>query len=84
LTFATIAFGGAPASYPSGGVPLTAGELGMSNIDAVVILEANGAGINYEWDRSANTIRVFTTYGTEVSEGAYLSSTTLEVMAIGF
>jgi hypothetical protein len=84
LSFVQITFGGSNDLYPSGGVPLTAGKMGMVNLDAVIPLEGNGSGINYEFDKSACTIRIFPTYGTEMATGATLSETILEVMAIGF
>jgi len=84
LVFVQIAFGGAPDAYPPGGIPLTAGKMGIGNVDAVVILEANAKGLNYEWDRSANSIRIFATYGTEVDTYETLAATTLEVMVVGW
>jgi hypothetical protein len=82
--FVKIAFGGGGDAYPAGGIPLTAGKMGVGTVNAVVILEADAKGLNYEWDKSTNTIRIFATYGTEMATYATVPATTLEVMAIGF
>ena len=59
LIHASIAFGDASSTYPDGGIPLTNSKLQVSNLLSVEILESNGDVLLYEWDRSANTIRIF-------------------------
>lgn len=57
----SIAFGDGTDTYPSGGVPLTKGDLGMPNvIESLTILEDNaGDGYIYKYDDSAATIRIY-------------------------
>lgn len=72
----TLSFGDGALTYPSGGIPLTNAGLGMKNgvIRAFRILEPNAAdGIVYEWDKSANTLRMYnsaTSSGTNSSDSA--------------
>lgn len=87
LAFVTITFGSASDYYPNGGIPLTTGKLGMrSYVDAVIVLESNASGYMFEWDRSANTLRMFVsatgTVNTELDDNA-ITSKTLELMVIG-
>lgn len=54
-----IVFGDGALTYPSGGIPLTVNGLGLSKaVDSLKILEGNANGYRYEWDKSANTIRI--------------------------
>jgi len=87
LTFVTLTFGGANAYYPNDGVQLTVNGLGMrSYIDAVIVLEDNAAGYQYQWDRSEKKLRMFFsatgTVNAELEDNA-ITAQTLEVMAIG-
>ena len=89
LVFAAIAFGGTNEYYPNGGIALTTGSLGLrSTVNAVVILESNATGYMFEWDRSANTIRMFVsangTVNTELNDASLASEISLEIMAIGW
>jgi hypothetical protein len=87
LIFAAITFGASTNDlYPSGGVALTNGSMGLrNNPDSLVILESNGSSALYEWDRSANTIRIFTEARVEFdSNVTTMSDTALEVMIIGW
>jgi len=58
LVHAQISFGTGVLTYPSGGVPLTSSKLGVDTLNSVEILESNGKALMYEWDRTANTIRI--------------------------
>ncbi len=97
LVHAAISFGGtANDLYTTYGIPLTKESLGFRDrIDSLVILESNGNGLLYEWDRSANTIRIF--YPTQetgavanragvefTANSTALGTTALEVKAIGW
>lgn len=95
LTHATIAFGNATLTYPSGGIPLTKSKMEVTNLVSVEIFESNGKGLIYEWNRSANTIRIFnptqeTNSNTNRAGVEYVTATTapaatsLEVVIIGF
>ena len=88
LAFVYITFGGTSNTlYTTGGIPLTVNDLGMTSIvNAVVILESNGGTIEYEWDRSANTIRMFAgaTHIELSGNITVLGATTLELMVIGY
>ncbi len=60
LIHVQIAFGNGALTYPSGGVPLTNTSMGIiRNINSLVITESNATALMYEWDKSANTIRIF-------------------------
>jgi hypothetical protein len=87
LAFVQITFGSDNDYYPNGGIPLTVGKLGMrSYVDAVIVLESDASGYMFEWDRSANTLRMFVsatgTVNTELNDNA-ITSKTLELMVIG-
>jgi hypothetical protein len=88
LIHAQLAFGSALGNdlYPEGGVALTNGSMGVRNDpNSVVILESNGSVALYEWDRSANTIRIFTEARVEYdSNVTALGVTALEVVIIGW
>lgn len=94
LVHATIAFGDASDTYPSGGVPLTTAKLQVSTLHSVEILESNGKALLYERDRSANTIRIFNPTqetnsnanraGVEyVAASTAPAATSLEVVVVG-
>ena len=97
LVHVAVSFGsGTTDLYTTGGIPLEIAKLGLSrNIDSVAILESNGDALLYEWDRSANTIRIF--YPTQetgstanragvefTGEGTAIGTTTLELKVIGW
>ena len=89
VNFVRIAFGGTNEYYPNGGIVLTTGSLGLrSTTYAVVILEDNAAGYQYQWDRSANTIRMFYsangTVNAECDDASLASEITLETIVIGW
>lgn len=80
FVFAQVSFGNAVLTYPSGGIPLTTAKFEVTDLDSVEIIESNGKALKYEWDRSANTIRIFNPT-TETSGGnqagtEYVASTT--------
>lgn len=93
-----IVFGDGSLTYSTGGIPLTLAGLGMvRDIDHVIIMESNGDGLLYEWDKSANKIRILyptQVLGTSGTSNAGLeftanstvvaTTTTLEVTAIGW
>ncbi len=91
LVFVQISFGGTPSDYyNSGGIPLTLGSLGLRDtINGCVILEDNLAGYRYQWDRSANTIRMAVsatgTVDTELTTNSAIGTAiVLELMVIGW
>lgn len=58
----TITFGDGTDTYPSGGVPLNAGKMGLPAgvIHELTFTEdAAGNGLVYKYDKSANTIRIY-------------------------
>ena len=88
MNFVQVTFGGANEYYPSGGIPLTNGGMGCtSNPYAVIVLEDDAAGYQYQWDRSANKLRLF--YSATGAVNAELglinlaSTITLELLVIG-
>ncbi len=80
-----IQFGdGSYDRYTTGGIPLTSGKMGMGTVIALIILESAGDVYLYEWDRSANTIRVFSEARVELdANDTVLAATTLECLVIG-
>ena len=92
----TISFGDGALWYPSGGIPLTISKLGFKrNVESLTILESNGQALLFEWDRSANTIRIFYPTqetgsagyraGVEFTAGVTApAATVLECLAIGW
>lgn len=88
LIHALLEFGSALGNdlYATGGIPLTVSSLGFrSVINSLVILESNAAVTLYEWDRSANTIRIFAETRVEYSGNiTVVGATALEIMAIGW
>ena len=93
---ATIAFGNGALTYPSGGIPLTTAKFGFRRgIDNVTIMESSASKYFYEWDKSANTIRIFyptkhNTSADDVMGAEFTAATTapaatsLEVYAVGW
>ena len=83
---ATVAFGDGALHYLSGGVPLTNSKLGFRRgMDAFVVMESGGNALLYEWDKSANTIRIFTEGRVEQTAGSTdIAATSLEVYAVGW
>ena len=56
----TISFGNASLTYPSGGVPLTKAKIGLPRVlRSCIIMESNAKGYLFEFDRSAETVRIF-------------------------
>lgn len=67
----TISFGNGSLTYPSGGIPLTKGKCGMPRVlRSVDVLESNGARYLFEYDVSAEKLRLFFT----AAESGSLSS----------
>lgn len=57
---ATITVGDGALTYPSGGIPLTKGKLGCSrDIEWLDIVESNATGYMFEYDVSAEKLRIF-------------------------
>ena len=95
VVFAAISFGSANDKYPDGGIPLTSASLGLrADPYAVVVMESSATGYMFEWDRSANTIRMlFPTVdgsggsdvvGVELTKNvSAVASMTLELLVIG-
>ena len=95
LILASLAFGNGVLTYPSGGVPLTTTKFGVENVNSVQVLESNGKALIYEWDRSANTLRIINPTqesnantnkaGVEyVAASTAPAATALEVEVIGY
>lgn len=84
-TYVQISWGGANERYPSGGVPLDTNQLGMTSyVDAVIILESDASVYLFDWDKSANTIRIFSEARVELVAAVQLPTLTIEVMAEGY
>lgn len=56
----TISFGNGTLTYPSGGIPLIKGKIGLPRVlRSIKILESNAKGYQFEYDVSAEKIRLF-------------------------
>lgn len=68
----------AAGEYPTGGLPLTNGKLGMPNsLESLTILEDDAANeeFTYSWDKSANTLKVFEEDGTSGVKAEHANAT---------
>jgi hypothetical protein len=73
-------------TYPSGGIALDKGKLGMATfVDTVRILDTSGSETAlWTWDNANQKLRAYTAEDTEKS-GAFTNNTqTLVVEAVGF
>lgn len=70
----SVAFGDGTDTYPSGGIPLTKGSLGLPNVvESVNIIEpAAGDGFIYKYDDSAVTIRIYQADYDATADGALI------------
>ena len=76
----TISFGNGSLTYPSGGIPLTKAKIGTPRVlRSVDILESNAKGYTFEYDVSAETIRIFQSPSKAVSGNA--SAPTISLLA---
>lgn len=57
----TVAFGDGALTYPSGGIPLTAGKLGCPNqiLSLMIYSPASSNGYSYKYDAANNKIRIY-------------------------
>lgn len=59
--FATLAFGDGSKTYPSGGIPITLGSLGLPNvIKEMQFIDMGTAGYFASYDLANNKLRLFT------------------------
>lgn len=64
VAYGTISFGNGSLTYPSGGIPLTKAKMGMPRkIRSLNVVETNATGYQYEYDVSAEKLRLFVTAG---------------------
>lgn len=57
---ATIAYGDSALTYPSGGVPLTGGSLGLPNVvESLEIIDHGTSGYMFSWDSANNKLKMF-------------------------
>ena len=82
----TMAFGDGALTYPTGGVPITPSKIGFRrNIDALKVIESNGNTLLYEWDKSANKLRIFSEARVEhTADSTAIAACSLEIYAIGW
>jgi len=82
---ATVAFGNAALTYTTGGIPITNASLGFRrSIDALMVVEGTKNTLTYQWDQSANTIRILTTGTEHTADTTAVAATSLEVYAVGW
>lgn len=82
----------AAGEYPTGGLPLDNGKLGMPNsLESLTVLESDLADplLSYQWDKSANKIKVIEDDGTsgvpaEHANATFTSPDQLIVEVIGW
>lgn len=68
-------------NYPTGGVPLVNGQLGVPNYLRKFILMDDGSSVGYvaKWDQLANTIRLYWMNATVSTAGGTISQTLTEL-----
>jgi hypothetical protein len=78
FTLATVAFGNATLTYPTGGVPLpTVGSFGLHGaIDAAIIIPPAGDGFVYKYDKANHKIIIY-------SQGFRTGSTAVDACGNG-
>ena len=94
--YLTIAFGDGALTYPSGGVPLTAGSMGCPNSITdfkIVERDLDADGFDVDYDKSANTLLMYKyDYSVGTDGGAITlvattdtpAATSIEATADGF
>ena len=74
----TISFGNGSLTYPSGGIPLTKAKIGLPRVlRSVFIEESNASLYTFEFDYSAQTIRIFQAAGQAVTGNVAAPTITL-------
>ena len=82
---ATMAFGNAALTYTTGGIPVSVASLGFRrSIDALMVVEGTKNTLTYQWDQSANTIRILTAGTEHTADSTAVAVTSLEVYAVGW
>ncbi len=82
---ATMAFGDASLTYTTGGIPVSNDKLGFRrSIDALMIVEGTKNTLTYQWDQSANKIRILTAGTEHTADTTAVAITSLEVYAVGW
>lgn len=78
LTLATVVFGNATLTYPTGGVPLPAiGSFGLrGGIDAAILIPPSGDGFVYKYDKTNHKILIY-------SQGIRTGSTAVDACGTG-
>jgi len=89
----SVAFGDGALTYPTGGIPADKGQFGFARfVDSFLITESNGNGFVYEYDKSAETIRILQGDNNNASDGPLVelaggsatpAAATLQVTATG-
>jgi hypothetical protein len=82
---ATMAFGNASLTYTTGGIPITSAKLGFRrSINALMVVEGSKDNLTYQWDQSANTIRILTAGTEHTADTTAVAVTSLEVYVVGW
>lgn len=73
----TVAFGDGTLTYPSGGVPITKGDIGCpTDIQAAKIMDdSDGDGLVYKYDLANDKIRIYTADYDATADGALIELT---------
>lgn len=77
-TVFSVAFGDGTDTYPSGGIPLTKGKMGLPNVIETVNLSEPDAddGFVYKYDDSAETVRIYQESGSGSALAEFVAGTT--------
>jgi hypothetical protein len=77
----TVTLQGSSGTYLSGGISISAASMGLpyGQIDMVDILDSNGDGYIYQWNRVNGTIQMFETIGTSAYAASKLTEVTSAV-----
>jgi hypothetical protein len=81
---------GASLNYPKGGIPVSAGAFGFpyGQIDYLMVVDSNGTGYDFLWNRTSSTIQIWTPGATggvfvEAATGT-TPSAVCTVVAVGY
>lgn len=64
LARGTITFGNGSLTYPTNGIPITKGKMGLPySVKSLKVIETNAKGYSFEYDVSAEKLRLFLSAG---------------------
>lgn len=86
VVHAKLTFGDGSLNYPSGGVPILKGSLGLPNSINGLSIDEMSAGVTtlWKWDQSASTLRGYTASGTSAELASAVAAQEIHVTVQGW